>query len=98
MACLALGCAFVAVPVVHKHAPTQQVPLQEYDASCCFLKAGKIFSGKSSQFTLAGMYVVPLLLFFMTLQPVVRLRIESDAAIRSIFTRKVAPPRAPPAR
>ena len=43
LTCLMLGCAFVAVPFVHKHSLAEQVPLQDYDASCFFVKAEKVF-------------------------------------------------------
>ena len=93
LACIVLGCAFVAVPVVHKHAPTQQVPLQEYDASCFFVKAEKnSVRGPSQQM----MVCIALLLFFTVLLPLVERRTEADIPVRSLFTRNVTPPRAPP--
>jgi hypothetical protein len=97
LACLMIGWAFVAVPVVHKHQPTQQVPLQDYDASCCFLKAGKVSSGNTSQYALVCVYML-LLLFFIALQPPVGRCVEENVAVRSIFTKRVTPPRAPPTR
>ena len=93
-----IGWAFMAAPFVHKHQPTQHVPLQNYDASCCFLKSGKIFSGKSNQHALVSVYMLSLLLFFIALQPLVERLAEADVPIRSIFTKRVTPPRAPPTR
>ncbi len=94
LACLMIGWAFVAVPVVHKHQPTQQVPLQDYDASCSFIKSEKVSQGTISQYLMA---CVCLLLFFITLRPLVERLAHADVPIRSIFTKKVTPPRAPPA-
>ncbi len=87
----------MSLPVVHKHQTTQQVPLQDYDAACCFLKAGKISAGNSSQYALVSVYMLSLLLFFIALQPLVLRRVEETIPVRSIYTRKVTPPRAPPA-
>lgn len=92
--CIALGCAFAAAPLVHKHMPTQQVPLKDYDASCSFLKAEKGTAGGSAQLLVA---CVGLLLMFLAAQPVIGRRYETAAPACSIFTRKVQPPRAPPA-
>jgi hypothetical protein len=97
LACLMVGWAFTAVPLVHKHQPTQQVPLQDYDASCCFLKSGKIYSGNASQYALVSVYMLSLLLFFITLQPLFGRLAQEDVPVRIIFTRKATPPRAPPA-
>jgi hypothetical protein len=96
LACLMVGWAFVSLPVVHKHQPAQQVPLQDYDASCCFLKAGKISSGNASQYALVSVCMLSVLLF-IALQPLVGRLAQEDVPLRSIFTRKVTPPRAPPA-
>lgn len=95
LTCLMLGCAFVAVPFVHKHSLTEQVPLKDYDASCFFVKAEKSFAGGPSQVLVA---CVGLLLLFMALQPLVQRCPDTAAPTRSIFTRTVQSPRAPPAR
>jgi hypothetical protein len=95
LACLVLGCAFFAVPVVHKHVPTQQVPLQDYDASCYFAKAEKnSLRGPSQQV----MVCVAFLLFFTVILPFIERRTEVDISVRSLFTRNVQSPRAPPQR
>jgi len=93
-ACIMLGCAFVAAPFVHKHEPTQQVPLQDYDASCSFIKSEKVSQATTTQHLAV---CVLLLLFFIPLQPLVERLAQADVPIRSIFTKKVTPPRAPPA-
>jgi hypothetical protein len=94
LACLMVGWAFTAVPLVHKHQPTQQVPLQDYDASCSFIKSEKVSQGTTTQHLAVCVF---LLLFFTTLQPLVERLAQADVPIRSIFTKKVTPPRAPPA-
>jgi hypothetical protein len=96
VACIVLGSAFFVVPYVHKHASTtQQVPLQDYDASCYFVKAEKnSFRAPSQQV----MVCVSFLLFFTVLLPLIERRTEKVISVRSIFTRNVQPPRAPPQR
>jgi hypothetical protein len=93
-ACIMIGWAFAVVPLVHKHESTQQVPLQDYDASCSFIKCEKFSQGTTTQYLPA---CVCLLLFFVTLQQLVERLAQADVPIRSIFTKKVTPPRAPPA-
>jgi len=95
IACLVFGSAFFVAPYVHKHAPTQQVPLQEYDASCYFVKAEKNSLRAPSQQLVA---CVALLLFFTFLLPCIGRRPETVILVRSLFTRTVQPPRAPPSR
>ncbi|MBN2106862.1 MAG: hypothetical protein JW832_05495 [Deltaproteobacteria bacterium] len=92
--CAMLLCAFAAAPLMHKHSATEQVPLQDYDASCSFVKAEKGSAGTQTQNLLA---CISLLIFFIALQPLVMRRIDDGMAVRSIFTRKVQTPRAPPA-
>ena len=93
--CIVFGSAFFVVPYVHKHASTQQVPLQDYDASCYFVKAEKnSFRAPSQQMTLC----VALLLLFTILLPFIERRTEADILVRSLFSRNVQPPRAPPYR
>jgi hypothetical protein len=95
VACLVLGSAFFIAPYVHKHTPTQQVPLQDYDASCYFVKAEKnSMRGPSQQFLACA----AVLLFFTVLLPCVERRSEKVILVRSLFTRKVQSPRAPPSR
>jgi hypothetical protein len=89
------GSAFFVVPYVHKHAPNQQVPLQDYDASCYFAKAEKNSVRAPSQQLLA---CVSLLLFVTVLVPLIERRTEAVIQVRSLFTRRVQPPRAPPFR
>jgi hypothetical protein len=89
-----LSCAFIAAPLVHKHFPSHQSAANDYDASCVFVKAEKSSSGAQSQPLLACMCQ---LLFFIALQPLVSRRTDTAEAVRSIFTRKVQTPRAPPA-
>ena len=94
--CIVLGSAFFVVPYVHKHASTtQQVPLEDYDASCYFVKAEKNSVRAPSPQT---MVCVSLLLFFTILLPFIERRTEADILVRSLFTRNVQPPRAPPRR
>lgn len=95
LACIVLGCAFVVVPLVHKHAPTQHVPLEDYDASCYFAKAEKNSVRAPSQQIVA---CVVFLLFVTVLLPFVERSTEEDIPVRSLFTRNVQPPRAPPQR
>jgi hypothetical protein len=95
LSCIVLGSAFFVVPYVHNHASTQQVPLQDYDASCFFVKAEKnSFRAPSQQMTLC----VALLLFFTILLPFIERRTEADILVRSLFSRNVQSPRAPPHR
>lgn len=94
LTCIVLGCAFAAAPLVHKHMPTEQVPLKDYDATCSFIKAEKGAAGGLCQLLVA---CVGLLLMFLAPQPVIGRRYETAAPAYSIFTRKVQPPRAPPA-
>jgi len=94
VACLVLASAFFIVPYVHKHAATtQQVPLQDYDASCYFVKAEKISVRAPSQQVVA---CVVFLLFVTVMLPFVERRTEVNIPVRSLFTRNVQPPRAPP--
>ena|GEM_PF-1112489 len=94
--CIVFGSAFFVVPYIHKHASTtQQVPLQDYDASCYFVKAEKNSVQAPSQ---QMMLCVSLLLFFTILLPFIERRTETDILVRSLFTRNVQPPRAPPYR
>jgi hypothetical protein len=96
VACIVLGSAFFVVPYIHKHASTtQQVPLEDYDASCYFVKAEKNSVRAPSQQT---MVCVSLLLFFTMMLPFIERRTEADISVRSFFTRNVQPPRAPPYR
>ncbi|MBN2107887.1 MAG: hypothetical protein JW832_10725 [Deltaproteobacteria bacterium] len=94
-ACMMFVCAFAAAPLVHKHSATEQVPLQDYDASCSFVKAEKGSAGGPTQQLLACFC---LLLLFIPLQHIVVRRRDAAAPVLSIFTRKVQAPRAPPAR
>ena len=95
IACLVFAGAFFVVPYVHKHDATEQVPLQEYDASCFFAKAEKNSVRAPSQQLVA---CVALLLFFTILLPFVGRRTETVILVRSVSTRTVQPPRAPPSR
>jgi len=95
VACLVLGSAFFVVPYVHKHVPTQQVPLQDYDASCYFVKAEKNSVRGPSQQVVA---CVVFLLFVTVLLPFIERRTEAHIPVHSLFTRNVQPPRAPPQR
>jgi len=95
VACIVLGSAFFVVPYVHKHVATQQVPLQDYDASCYFAKAEKNSVRAPSQ---QMMVCVAFLLFFTVLLPLIERRTEAHISVRSLFTRNVQPPRAPPQR
>jgi len=92
--CMMLFCAFAAAPLVHKHSATEKVPLQDYDASCSFVKAEKGSTAAPTQHLLA---CVSLLIFFIALQPLVMRRTDDGMTVRGLFTRKVQPPRAPPA-
>jgi len=92
--CMMLFCAFAAAPLVHKHSVTEQVPLKDYDASCSFVKAEKGSSGAASQVLLV---CVSLSIFFIASQPLVMRCTDDGMTVRSIFTRKVQTPRAPPA-
>ena len=93
--CIVFGTAFFVVPFVHKHDATQLVPLEEYDASCFFAKAEKNSVRAPSQQLVA---CVALLLFFTILLPFVGRRTETVILVRSVSTRTVQPPRAPPSR
>jgi hypothetical protein len=96
VACIVLSSAFFVVPYVHKHASTaQQVPLQDYDASCYFAKAEKISVRTPSPQIVA---CVVFLLFVTVLLPFIERRTEANIPVRSLFTRNVQPPRAPPRR
>ena len=95
VACLVFGSAFFVAPYVHKHEATQQVPLQDYDASCHFVQAEKNTVRAPSQQIVA---CVVFLLFVTVLLPHIERRKEADIPVRSLFTRKVQPPRAPPLR
>jgi hypothetical protein len=96
VACIVLGSAFFVAPYVHHHdEATQQVPLQDYDASCNFVKAEKNSMRAPSQQIVA---CVVFLLFVTVLLPITRRRKEADIPVRSLYTRNVQPPRAPPLR
>jgi hypothetical protein len=92
--CMMLFCAFAAAPLVHKHSATEKVPLQDYDASCSFVKAEKGSTVAPAQHLLA---CVCLITFFIVLQPLVLRRTDDGMTVHSIFTRTVHTPRAPPA-